>query len=421
MRTTKRIVAGASAVVLAGMLGACSAGDGVPTLTWYINPDDGGQAEIAASCTEAADGAYRIETSLLPRDAASQREQLARRLAASDRSLDIMSLDPPFIPELAEPGFLAPVPDELQDTDGIVEGAVQSASWNGELVTVPFWANTQLLWYRKSVAEAAGLDMTQPVTWDQIMQAAEDQNKQLGVQGALAESLTVWINALVASGGGKILEDPEAKPDEMQLGLESDAGKKAAEIIGRIGSSNLGGPGLPTADENASMNLFQGDNGSFMVNWPFVYPAMQGAAPEVVEDLGWAVYPRVDAGTPAAPPVGGINLGVGAYSEHTDLAWQAVKCIVSPENQAQYFVTNGNPPSNLAAYDDAEVNERFPMADTIAESLQLGAPRPQTPYYNEISIGLQRTWHPPNAVTPDTTPQTSTDFILAVLRGERLL
>jgi len=133
------------------------------------------------------------------------------------------------------------------------------------------------------------------------------------------------------------------------------------------------------------------------------------------------VYPRVDAGTPAAPPVGGINLGVGAYSENVDLAWQAVACIVSPENQARYFVTNGNPPSNLAAYDDAEVTEKFPMADTIAESLQLGAPRPQTPYYNEISIGLQRTWHPPNAVNPDATPQSSTDFILAVLRGEGLL
>lgn len=421
MRRVIRIAAGLSALVLAGTLGACSAGDGVPTLTWYINPDDGGQAEIAASCTEAADGAYRIQTSLLPRDAASQREQLARRLAASDRSLDIMSLDPPFIPELAEPGFLAPVPEDLRNTDGVVQGAVQSASWKDELVTVPFWANTQLLWYRKSVAEAAGLDMTQPVTWDQVIQAAEDQDKKLGVQGALAESLTVWINALVASAGGKILEDPDAKPDEMQLGLDTDAGKKAADIINRIGASGLGGSGLPTADENASMNLFQGEDGSFMVNWPFVYPAMQGAAPEVVDDLGWAVYPRVDAGTPAAPPVGGINLGVGAYSAHTDLAWQAVACIVSPENQAQYFVTNGNPPSNAAAYDDPEVQEKFPMADTIKESLDLGAPRPQTPYYNDISIGLQRTWHPPTAVSPDSTPQTSTDFILAVLRGERLL
>ncbi|MFB8892346.1 extracellular solute-binding protein [Microbacterium plantarum] len=420
MRTT-RVLAAASVVVLAATLGACAPDDGVPTLTWYINPDDGGQARIAAACTDAADGAYRIETSLLPRDAASQREQLARRLAAGDTSLDIMSLDPPFIPELAEPGFLDDVPGELQNTDGIVQGAVDSASWGGELVTVPFWANTQLLWYRQSVVEAAGLDMSQPVTWDDIIAVAEEQDLRLGVQGALAESLTVWINALVASAGGEILKNPEAPADELELGLDSDAGRAAAEIIHRIGADGLGGPGLPTADENANMNLFQGEQGSFMVNWPFVWPAMTGADPAIADDLGWAVYPRVDADKPAAPPVGGINLGVGAFSKNPDLAWQAVECIVQPENQSEYFVTDGNPPSNAAAYDDPRVQEEFPMADTIRESLDLGVPRPQTPYYNEISIGLQRTWHPPAAVNPDTTPRTSSEFILAVLRGERLL
>ncbi|MFS0714202.1 extracellular solute-binding protein [Microbacterium sp. 2P01SA-2] len=420
MRTT-RVLAAASVVALAATLGACAPDDGVPTLTWYINPDDGGQARIAAACTDAADGAYRIETSLLPRDAASQREQLARRLAAGDTSLDIMSLDPPFIPELAEPGFLDGVPDELQVTDGIVQGAVDSASWGGELVTVPFWANTQLLWYRQSVVEAAGLDMSQPVTWDDIMGVAEEQDLRLGVQGALAESLTVWINALVASAGGEILKNPEAPADELELGLDSEAGRAAAEIIHRIGAEGLGGPGLPTADENANMNLFQGEQGSFMVNWPFVWPAMTGADPAIADDLGWAVYPRVDADKPAAPPVGGINLGVGAFSKNPDLAWQAVECIVQPENQSEYFVTDGNPPSNAAAYDDPRVQEEFPMADTIRESLDLGAPRPQTPYYNEISIGLQRTWHPPAAVDPETTPITSSEFILAVLRGERLL
>ncbi|MCZ4067650.1 extracellular solute-binding protein [Microbacterium sp. H37-C3] len=420
MRTT-RVLAAASVVALAATLGACAPDGGVPTLTWYINPDDGGQARIAAACTDAADGAYRIETSLLPRDAASQREQLARRLAAGDTSLDIMSLDPPFIPELAEPGFLDDVPGELQNTDGIVQGAVDSASWGGELVTVPFWANTQLLWYRQSVVEAAGLDMSQPVTWDDIIAVAQEQDLRLGVQGALAESLTVWINALVASAGGEILKNPEAPADELELGLDSDAGRAAAEIIHRIGADGLGGPGLPTADENANMNLFQGEQGSFMVNWPFVWPAMTGADPAIADDLGWAVYPRVDADKPAAPPVGGINLGVGAFSTNPDLAWQAVECIVQPENQSEYFVTDGNPPSNAAAYDDPRVQEEFPMADTIRESLDLGVPRPQTPYYNEISIGLQRTWHPPAAVNPDTTPRTSSEFILAVLRGERLL
>jgi multiple sugar transport system substrate-binding protein len=54
-----------------------------------------------------------------------------------------------------------------------------------------------VLWYRKSVAEAAGLDMTQPVTWEQIVEAAESQGKLVGAQGARAESLTVWFNALI--------------------------------------------------------------------------------------------------------------------------------------------------------------------------------------------------------------------------------
>ena len=419
----RRAQAAGVALALGATLGlvACSDDSGPPVLTWYINPDDGGQEEIAARCTEEADGAYRIETSLLPRDASSQREQLARRLAAGDTSIDIMSLDPPFIPEMAAADFLAPVPDNLQQTDDVVQGAVDSATWDDELVTVPFWANTQLLWYRESVAEEAGLDMDQPVTWEEIMDAAAETDTLLGVQGAKAESLTVWINALIASAGGEIIANPEAPADEVQLDLDSDAGRAAAEIMSRIGQEGLAGPGFPTADENASMNLFAGDSGSFMVNWPFVYPALSGSDPELIDDIGWTVYPTVDEGTDAAPPVGGINLGVSAFSEHEDLAYEAVECIVQPENQSEYFVTNGNPPSSISAYDDQAVVDEFPMAATIRESLDQGAPRPQTPYYNEVSIGLQETWHPPGAIDPETTPASSAEFITAVLRDERLL
>jgi multiple sugar transport system substrate-binding protein len=45
--------------------------DAAPTLTWYTNPDNGGQEALAATCTEAAEGAYRIEISELPADATS--------------------------------------------------------------------------------------------------------------------------------------------------------------------------------------------------------------------------------------------------------------------------------------------------------------------------------------------------------------
>ncbi len=83
---------------------------------------------------------------------------------------------------------------------------------------------------------------------------------------------------------------------------------------------------------------------------------------------------------------------------------------MSPENQAEYFVTNGNPAASIKAYDDPDVQKAFPMYDVIRDSLDQAAPRPQTPFYNEVSTGLQQTWYPPASVDPDTTPQESTEF-----------
>ena len=42
---------------------------GQAKLTWYINPDNGGQATLAKQCSAASDGAYTIETQILPNEA----------------------------------------------------------------------------------------------------------------------------------------------------------------------------------------------------------------------------------------------------------------------------------------------------------------------------------------------------------------
>jgi len=401
----------------------------VPTLTWYTNPDSGGQAEIAARCTKAAEGRYRIETSVLPRDSPSQREQLVRRLAAEDSSIDLMSLDPPYIPEFAQAGFLAPVPDDVASrvTQDTVQSAIDGSTWNDELVAIPFWANTQLLWYRKSVAEAAGLDMSQPVTWDQLIQAAQQTGKTISAQGIRSESLTVWLNALIESAGGSIIAENSTDPDQIKLGLTSDAGVRAAEVMRDVANSGVTGPAFSTANEDSNATQFEGDTAGFQVNWPFVWGRALSAVKDgtldqsVPDDYGWALYPRVDADTPSAPPYGGINIGVGAFSQHVDFAYEATECITSDENQAYYMVSNGNPAASTTVYDDPDVVETFPMAPVIRESLEAAAPRPQTPYYSEVSGGIQREYHPPESVDPRSTPQQAEDLISAVLRGDQLL
>jgi multiple sugar transport system substrate-binding protein len=320
------------------------------------------------------------------------------------------------------------VPQDLAErvSEGVVPGSIESSTWDDELVAIPFWANTQLLWYRKSVAEAAGLDMTQPVTWDQLIAAAQDQQKILSAQGRRSESLTVWLNALIESAGGHIIEENSTDPDEIQLGLDSEAGQRAAEVMHDVAVSGAVGPAFSTSSEDTSASQFESEDAGFMVNWPFVWAQAQTKVKagtldqSVPDDYGWALYPRVDEDTPSAPPLGGINLGVSKISKHVDFAYEATECITSDENQTYYMNTNGNPASSLAVYDDPEVQEVYPMADTIRESLAAAAPRPLTPYYSEVTGGLQREYHPPASVSDSTGPQAD-ELISAVLSGDQLL
>ncbi|MDQ3642899.1 MAG: extracellular solute-binding protein [Actinomycetota bacterium] len=417
-------------VLFASMMAACGGGgSGVPTLNWYINPDNGGQAELAAKCSAASNGAYRIETSVLPNDATGQREQLVRRLAAKDASIDLMSLDPPFIPEFAEAGFLRPyTEDEARElTAGSLSGPIESGTWDGRLMGAPFWANTQLLWFRKSVAQAAGIDPARnPVTWSQIIDLASSAGKTVEVQGNLYEGYMVWISALVSSAGGKILENPEAGKN-VRPAIDSEAGRKAAEVIQKLGRSRAADPALSTSDEEAARAAFQGDRGAFMVNWAYVYGAAQEAVAAgtldkaVLDDIGWARYPRVDAGAPSRPPLGGINLGIGAYSKHKDHSLQAVRCITSLESQTEYMIKSKNPGARAAVYDNAEVRTIFPMADELRASLAEGAPRPRTPYYTDVSTAVQRSFHPQATVEPNRTPARAAKLIVDVLKDKVLL
>jgi multiple sugar transport system substrate-binding protein len=152
-----------------------------------------------------------------------------------------------------------------------------------------------------------------------------------------------------------------------------------------------------------------------------VWAAFPANGVEFIDDIGWAMYPATnDEGDPA-PPYGGISIGVGAFSEHPDLAYEAAECITSHEHQLLYMVGTGNPASRASVFDEAEVVEQFPMADVIRDSLEVAVPRPQTQYYGDLSTAIQRVWSPPNGVDPDATPARSAELIMDVLRGEALL
>jgi multiple sugar transport system substrate-binding protein len=435
VRSVRKAVSGFAAAALSvSVLAACGGGGGKATLNWYINPD--GQDTLNALAKSCSTDDYQIKIQLLPSSATDQRTQLARRLAAKDSSTDLMSLDPVFVPEFANAKWLAPFTGEQASTvldDDVLKGAAETVQWDDKVVAAPQWANTQVLWYRKSLAAAAGLDMTQPVTWDQVIDAAADNDGTVGVQANKYEAYVVWINSLIQGAGGNIL-DPSTVEDgrDAKVTINSKAGEDAAAVIKKLADSKAAQPDFSTSNEGTSLGAMfpKSGAGEFMTNWTFVYKNYEGligkpggpADKAALDDLGFARYPQTVEGEESKPPIGGIDIGVGAYSKHVDFAKAAAVCVTNAKAQTALAVNEGLMPSRSSVYESAELKEAYPpeLLTLWSDSVDSGGPRPKSAFYSQISSAIQSRWHSPTAVGTGT-PGKSAAFLKAILSGKALL
>jgi multiple sugar transport system substrate-binding protein len=104
---------------------------------------------------------------------------------------------------------------------------------------------------------------------------------------------------------------------------------------------------------------------------------------------------------PSRPPLGGINLGISAYSNNPEAAFDAAECLASDDHQVVAAVKGGLPPTTESVYGNPEVKKAYPFADLLRTSIDDAAPRPVTPAYNDISLAIQKTFHPPDGVDPN--------------------
>jgi multiple sugar transport system substrate-binding protein len=392
-------------VLAAVLLGACGGGgttetaSGTPILNWYIFHEPSGSfANAAKDCSAASGGAYEIKIQELPTSADGQRQQLVRRSAAKDSSLDILGLDVVWEAEFAEAGWVENWTGQrrAQVEQDAVKAALDTATWNGQLVAAPFNSNTQLLWYRKDLVPDP------PKTWDQMIQQAQALAQQgkphfIEIQGNSYEGYTVWVNAMILSAGGRILSDDGQKV------ILDPAAQRGVDIVGKMARSPAADPSLSVTMEDQARLAFESGNAAFELNYPFIYPSAQQNAPDLAKQIGWVEYPRVDADRPSAPPVGGIDLAVGAYSRHKEQAFDAIMCLRNRQNQLRNAIDGGLPPTLASLYTDKRlIQGGYPFATQILESLQRGGVRPKTPAYQSVSIAISTTLHPPSSAGPTT-------------------
>jgi multiple sugar transport system substrate-binding protein len=416
-----RIASAAAGIALAGgALSACasaSAGTGPVQLNLYLYPDTSGATDAAVSnCNAQSGGKYTISYQMLPQASDGQRQQMARRLAAHDPSMDILGLDVTWEPEFAEAGWIVPWTGtyKTQAENGTIKPALQTAIWNGQLVAVPDNTNTQLLWYRSDLVP------NPPTTWAQMISDAEQLAKEgkphyIEIQGAQYEGATVWLNTMIASAGGSILNASATGPS---LGAPAI---KALSIMKELADSPAADPSMSVQMENQNRLAMEAGTAAFELNYPFVYPGMKLDNPTLFKSFKWAPYPEVTAGVPAKVTIGGIDLAVGAYSQHKDLAFQAALCLRDAQNQLIGATVGGVPPTIASLYNNPKLFPDYPFHADILSALQNASVRPQTPVYQVVSIDLSHEISPASSINPAATVQTMTGQINNALQSKGLV
>jgi multiple sugar transport system substrate-binding protein len=352
------------------------------------------------------DNPIRIEN--IGAEADQQREQQALELQSQGAGFDVLGVDVIWTGEYSENGWV----ESLEDVRGEIEavtlpGAVESASWGGELWAAPYNSNAGFLYYRTDLVDEP------PTTWDEMCEIATEVGQQENIagyvgQGARYEGFVVnWLELYWSDGGELYNEDQSA------VEFDVEKATMATEWLAQAKSDGCLAPGFNTAAEEEARNEFQSGNAVFMRNWPYAYSLIEGDQQSPIrEDFDIAPLPTF-TGDGTISALGGFNNAVSAFSDNKEAAKEfVVWAATDPEVQTLLATEASVPPTLESVYEDLADD---PVMALLGEVLPEAKPRPPAPQWNEISVEMQRALFP--AYNGDADPQQAAQQVRDFLDG----
>ncbi len=393
----RAFAAAAILLVAALVAGGCggSADDanagGVPTLGFMTWRDQTGFDDKNFRRCEQADGnAYRIESIPMGPSVDAAREQLTRRLAAGDETIDMINLDVIWTAEFADANWIMDLSERVKPIAGqYVPAALESALYKDRYWAVPAGTNAALLYWRTDLVDRAPKTYEELATMAKAAQAKQDGIAGYIFQGAAYEGGTVDALEFLGSAGADVLSD-----DGKQATIaEGDGAEHAFTWLQSIMDSKIAPKVVTTYMEEDARLAFQKGDAVFMRNWPYAWALMnKDEASQVKGKFDIAPLPGFD-GRSSASILGGQNYGIAASTDQPELAWKAIMCLTGEAVQREKAVVKGEMPTLSALYQDEQLAKEIPFIDVLATGLETGVNRPTTPYYNDVTIPIYKAYN----------------------------
>ncbi len=235
---------------------AASAQDSVELTIATVNNPDMIVMEGFTEVFEAANPGITLNWVVLPEN--ELRATVTTDIATGSSTFDVVTIGMFEVPLWAENGWLNSIdalaanhPDSVQadyDFDDLLAGVKLGLSYDGELYSLPFYGESSMMMYNTAMFEAAGLEMPEQPTWDEIRELAcalhDPDNGQYGIA---LRGLPGWgegmafLTTVVNTYGGRWFDmdwEPQLDSPEWQeavsfyVSLINDCGQPGATGTG---------------------------------------------------------------------------------------------------------------------------------------------------------------------------------------------
>lgn len=291
-------------------------------------------------------------------------EQLSKQmleLTANPPNYDFFVTDDPWLPYLASTGLLADLRNDFADIteadydwEDFHPSALAAGQWDGVQYSVPIRSNVLLMFYNRSLFEAAGLsEPGEGYTWEQleadlaqlVRDTDGDGNDDVwGIAtyfGRDALTPTIW-QAILNSNGGALLDETLSPIFNTEVGVE------ALETHIRLAS--YGPPGARAYGFTDTLEAFRQGKVAVMFNWGSVF---FGAAvnPDTttltVDQVGIAALPGGSVVDGSAHR-GIWTAAVLRNAQNAEAAWQFVQWVTSKDGEAWATANIGQFPARIS-------------------------------------------------------------------------
>jgi sorbitol/mannitol transport system substrate-binding protein len=308
------------------------------------------------------------------------RQRVTQDIAAKGGQFDVMTIGTYEVPIWGAQDWLVSLNDlpAEWDADDILPAMRGGLTVDGELYAAPFYGESSMVMYRKDLMEAAGMEMPDAPTWDDIKAAAEAMtDKDAEVYGICLRGKAGWgenmafLSAMANSYGARWF-DEDWKPQ-----FDTDAWKATLTDYLDL-MNNYGPPGASTNGFNENLSLFQQGKCGVWIDATVAASFVTNPKDSTVADkVGFALAPDKGLGK-RGNWLWAWSLAIPAGSDKVDAAKKFVAWATSKEYTALVAANEGwanvPPGTRTSLYENTDYTSAAPFAEMTLKSINSADP-----------------------------------------------